>query len=67
VVESEAIGYVQGNEPWETGACVRMVEHQMITNYKHTGFWQCMDTLSDLNKLQELWDGGAPWIGKTNE
>lgn len=30
--------------------------------YKHTGFWHCMDTLRDVNLLNEYWDSGlAPW------
>ena len=30
--------------------------------YKHTGFWQCMDTQRDRVKLEQLWaDGNAPW------
>ena len=30
--------------------------------YTHKGFWQCMDTLRDKNKLEKLWaDGTAPW------
>jgi len=30
--------------------------------YKHTGFWQCMDTLRDKEKLDKLWESGtAPW------
>jgi len=30
--------------------------------YEHTGFWQCMDTLRDWQKLQALWDSGkCPW------
>ncbi len=29
--------------------------------YKHDGFWQCMDTLRDHEKLEELWKTGAPW------
>lgn len=30
--------------------------------YKHGGFWQCMDTQRDKNKLEELWSTGqAPW------
>jgi enamine deaminase RidA (YjgF/YER057c/UK114 family) len=31
--------------------------------YAHDGFWQCMDTLRDLQRLEEHWSGGkAPWI-----
>lgn len=30
--------------------------------YKHSGFWQPMDTLRDKNFLEELWQSGeAPW------
>ena len=30
--------------------------------YKHTGFWQCMDSQKEKNKLEELWNSGnAPW------
>ena len=30
--------------------------------YKHTGFWQCMDTQRDKHTLDELWNSGeAPW------
>ena len=30
--------------------------------YKHPGFWQCMDTQRDKNRLESLWNGGnAPW------
>jgi len=30
--------------------------------YKHTGFWQCMDTRRDHNLLENIWQrGSAPW------
>lgn len=30
--------------------------------YKHNGFWQCMDTQRDHDKLEKLWERGeAPW------
>ena len=33
-----------------------------LFTYKHSGYWQCMDTLRDKVKLNELWDSGsAPW------
>jgi len=28
--------------------------------YKHSGFWQCMDTMRDRELLQSLWDSGNP-------
>lgn len=36
-------------------------ENQLMC-YKHYGFWQCMDTLRDKEKLEKLWTAGeAPW------
>lgn len=36
-------------------------ENQLMC-YKHDGFWQCMDTLRDKEKLEKLWTSGeAPW------
>ncbi|MFC1488307.1 glucose-1-phosphate cytidylyltransferase [Thermodesulfobacteriota bacterium] len=33
-----------------------------ISAYRHEGFWQCMDTLRDLNYLTSLWDtDNPPW------
>jgi glucose-1-phosphate cytidylyltransferase len=29
--------------------------------YKHTGFWQCMDTYREHQLLEELWKAHAPW------
>ena len=30
--------------------------------YKHNGFWQCMDTLRDKERLEKMWDiGKAEW------
>jgi len=29
--------------------------------YEHRGFWQCMDTMRDLELLRNLWAQGAPW------
>lgn len=29
--------------------------------YKHTGFWQCMDTYREHVILEELWKTNAPW------
>lgn len=33
-----------------------------LAAYKHPGFWQCVDTVRDRNRLEELWASGrAPW------
>ena len=40
----------------------RLVAEQQLMSYRHEGFWQCMDTLRDKNRLEELWlQQPAPW------
>jgi glucose-1-phosphate cytidylyltransferase len=29
--------------------------------FRHTGFWECMDTYKDTLNLNDLWESGAPW------
>ena len=63
VLEPKVLDYISDDtimferEPMEKLAS----EGQMMC-YKHTGFWQCMDTLRDKEKLEKLWASGkAPW------
>lgn len=42
---------------------VRLADDGQLTIYRHSGFWQCMDTLRDLEYLDGLWTSGdAPWV-----
>ena len=43
------------------GAFQRLIEKQALLAYKYTGFWQCMDTFKDKQRLEELNQGAAPW------
>ena len=37
-------------------------EQGNLLAFRHHGFWQCMDTLSDKNNLEDLWlSNKAPW------
>lgn len=39
-----------------------MAAHHQLMSYRHEGFWQCMDTLREKQKLESLWkSGNAPW------
>lgn len=47
---------------WERGPLESLTKMGQLMAYKHTGFWQCMDTLRDKNLLDNLWSSGnAPW------
>jgi len=54
---SEDNGCTLEKEPLE-----RLAKDGELMVYQHTGFWQCMDTLRDMNLLNEYWESGdAPW------
>ena len=39
-----------------------VAQNGQLKAYKHDGFWQCMDTKREKEKLEELWEKGeAPW------
>lgn len=63
VIEPEIFKYLEGDscvferEPLETLASMGELQA-----YKHYGFWQCMDTMNDKNKLEKLLEKNeAPW------
>jgi glucose-1-phosphate cytidylyltransferase len=44
-------------EPFE-----RLAAEGQLSGYRHTGFWDCMDTYKDAVLLNDLWEAGrAPW------
>ena len=54
---SDDVGCVLEREPLEG-----LVRDKQLSVYRHTGFWQCMDTYRDYQYLNHLWDSGsAPW------
>jgi glucose-1-phosphate cytidylyltransferase len=47
---------------WEQEPLTGLAHDSQLMAFRHTGFWQPMDTLRDKNKLEALWSGGqAPW------
>jgi len=46
----------------EIDALERLAADRQLAAYRHTDFWQCMDTLRDKRRLEEAWQAGqAPW------
>ncbi len=46
----------------EGAPLARLSKNRELAVYEHKGFWHCMDTYRDFQKLNELWDGRqAPW------
>lgn len=63
VLEPEVLEYIEGDSTqWEREPLERLARDGQLMAYKHTSFWQCMDTLRDKRLLETLWDQGqAPW------
>lgn len=63
VLNTKVLDYIENDstvferEPLET-----LANTGELMCFKHAGFWQCMDTLRDKQKLEKYWeDGNAPW------
>jgi glucose-1-phosphate cytidylyltransferase len=63
VFEPEVFRYLTGDETsLEQDALEQIAADGQLSAYRHTGFWQCMDTLRDKRLLDALWgQGRAPW------
>ena len=64
VLESAVFDYIkQGDDTvFEQDPIRELASDGQLNAYKHYGFWYCMDTLRDKEKLQKMWiDGNAPW------
>ena len=63
VLDPRAIDWVEGdNTSLEGDALVRLANENQLMAFKHSGFWQPMDTMREKMTLNELWTSGkAPW------
>jgi glucose-1-phosphate cytidylyltransferase len=63
VLEPEIFDYIEGDAThWEKEPLERLAQEGQLMAYKHTSFWQCMDTLREKLYLESLWQSGnAPW------
>jgi glucose-1-phosphate cytidylyltransferase len=63
VLEPGVFDYIEGDgTQWEREPLERLAREGQLMAYRHTSFWQCMDTLRDKRLLETLWQSGqAPW------
>lgn len=63
VLSGKVIERIEGDAtPWEREPLQSLADDRELSAYRHTGFWQPMDTLREKNYLENLWNGGtAPW------
>ena len=54
--------YLEEDSVLEREPLERLAAAGQLHAFRHTGFWACMDTYKDAQRLNELWDAGAaPW------
>jgi glucose-1-phosphate cytidylyltransferase len=63
VLEPGIFDYITGDDiVWEKEPLEQLAKDGQLMAYRHTSFWQCMDTLREKYLLEKLWQSGnAPW------
>jgi glucose-1-phosphate cytidylyltransferase len=62
VFESGFLEYLEDDSVLENAPLRRLAADGELHAFRHTGFWDCMDTYKDAVTLNDLWaTGGAPW------
>ena len=63
VLEPEIFDYLEDDGTvFEKEPMEKLASMGQLKAFKHDGFWQCMDTKREKDKLEALWESGnAPW------
>lgn len=63
ILNPEFFEYIEGDSTvLEKAPLEKVAQLGELMSFKHEGFWQCMDTVREKEKLEELWATGcAPW------
>jgi glucose-1-phosphate cytidylyltransferase len=60
--EARALSYLDADSVLERAPLEQLAADGELRAYRHTGFWDCMDTYKDAVELNDLWAAGqAPW------
>jgi glucose-1-phosphate cytidylyltransferase len=63
VLEPEIFEFIDGDDTrFEKEPLERLAAAGQLMAYRHTAFWQCLDTIREKKYLEGLWESGnAPW------
>jgi glucose-1-phosphate cytidylyltransferase len=63
VIEPGVVDFIaEDSTVFERAPLERLAEEGQLTAFQHDQFWQCMDTVRDLELLRGLWESNeAPW------
>lgn len=64
VLEPAVLNYIDDDSSsWEMEPLERLSRAGQLAAFKHSGFWQPMDTMRDCKQLNSMWESGrAPWM-----
>ena len=61
VLEPQVMDYIGGDKTvWEKEPMENLAREGKLAAYRHSGFWQNMDSLRDKMILEKLWQSGRP-------
>lgn len=63
ILDPKVLDYIEGDSTvFERDPLEKLVADGQLIAFRHRGFWQCMDTLRDKERLEGLWNSKkAPW------
>ncbi len=62
VLEPGVFDYIEGDDTeFQRAPMENLAKDGQLMAFKHHDFWQCMDTLRDKMRLEELWRTDPPW------
>lgn len=63
VFSTEIFDYIEPGDDLVEAPFTRLIRRGKLFSVEHDGFWRCVDTLKDLQALEELQKSGkAPWL-----
>lgn len=63
ILEPDIFEYIEGDHVvFERDSLGKLARERRLAAFRHTGYWQCMDTQRDKTLLERVWEeGNAPW------
>jgi len=64
VFEPQVLDYLENDQTDLEGSTLeRLAQDGQLAAFRHSDFWQCMDTIRDRQFLEKLWaSGNPPWV-----
>lgn len=62
IFKKEIFSYIEPGEELVVEPFQRLIKERQLLAYEHAGYWECMDTFKDKQRLDEMYARGeAPW------